>query len=93
MAVVPAVAPVVPAVAPVGVDVWPGRARLTYKPMAATPATDATAMDLVMDLARPSASSRWRRACRIAAVDWSFQALEGLVVLTGTGYGPILTAT
>jgi hypothetical protein len=30
--------------------------------MAATPATDATAMDLVMDLARLSASSRWRRA-------------------------------
>ena len=58
--------------------------RLTYKPMAATPATDATAMALVMDLARPSASSRWRLARRIAAVDWAFQALEGLVVLTGT---------
>jgi hypothetical protein len=50
--------------------------------MAATPAADATAMLVVMDLGRPSASSRWRRARRIAAVEWSFQALEGSVVVT-----------
>jgi hypothetical protein len=55
--------------------------------MAATPATDATAMVLVMDLARPSASSRWRRARRMAGVDWSFLALEGLVVVTGIRLG------
>jgi hypothetical protein len=48
-----------------------------------TPQPRRDAIDVVMDLARPSASSRWCRARRIAAVDWSFQAPGGSVVVTG----------